>query len=387
MSELRVVEEPFKNSAGITGDGDTRRGWRRLLLSLLIGVLLVAVSVPLWLWLDYRQNNVVSSNAWVRGRIAYMGVPVEGVVADVLVMDGEPVRNGQVIARLWDRDLQAQLASAHARLEQAGRELEVERLAIAQERRRLQSVAAKASAQLAAAEARADNAKERHEVLASLADAGATSREGIREAATERRAAAAEWEAAKAAHHSAMVDQEGLSVRESGIAVFESRMASARAEVAERQAALEKRLIRAPENGRVVRRLAEPGTSLDLGDPVLSLWLGDGVWIEAWVDEADLSDVKVGSTASVTVKSLPGRVLTGVVEAVSAAPDFTVPESDIPQPFHARMRNTPVFLVRIAMDDAAAHLVPGLSAVVGIRIADERLPQLASASAKRTVSQ
>jgi multidrug resistance efflux pump len=316
-----------------------------------------------------------------------MGVPVEGVVADVLVMDGEPVRNGQVIARLWDRDLQAQLASAQARLEQAGRELEVERLAIAQERRRLQSVAAKASAQLAAAEARADNAKERHEVLASLADAGATSREGIREAATERRAAAAEWEAARAAHHSALVDQEGLSVRESGIAVFESRVASARAEVAERQAALEKRLIRAPENGRVVRRLAEPGTSLDVGDPVLSLWLGDGVWIEAWVDEADLSDVKVGSTASVTVKSLPGRVLTGVVETVSAAPDFTVPESDIPQPFHARMRNTPVFLVRVAMDDAAADLVPGLSAVVGIRIADEPLPQLASASAKRTVSQ
>ena len=370
MSDQSAIEPASENATPPGDPASWRRRLRRYLSVLTIAVLVFALSAPLVLWLQYRQGNVVSHNAWVRGQVTYMGAPLDGVVADIRVDDGDHVQAGEPMARLWDLQLQARVRSAQAQLEQASRELEIERLAIAQERRRLTSLVARARAQRAAAKAEADDARERYEVLASLAGVGATSREDIREAEAAHRSSGAEWEAAQAVHSSAVVDYEGLRVREQGIAVFESRVATARAELAERQAALEKSVIRAPDHGRVVRRLAEPGTSLEVGDPVVSVWIGDRVWVEAWVDEADLADVKVGNAASVTVKPFPDRVFNGVVEAVGMAPDFAVPESDVPQPVHSRMRNSPVFLVRIAIDDPQGDLVPGLSAVVGISIAE-----------------
>ena len=44
------------------------------------------------------------------------------------------VRAGQVVARLEDRHFEAKVRQASSQLEKAGRELEVERLAIANER-------------------------------------------------------------------------------------------------------------------------------------------------------------------------------------------------------------------------------------------------------------
>jgi multidrug resistance efflux pump len=302
-------------------------------------------------------------------------------VADVLVDAGDRVRSGQVMAYLKDQQLQARVQSRESQLQKASLELEVERLAIEQERRKLQGRVAEATAELAAAEAqvqaaesRAEDAREHHEVAASLAEAGATAREKVREAEADRRtaeallvAAMAEWEAAKAALHSSKVQSEGLSVREERVAVLESRVAAARAELEERKADLEATKIRAPDDGWVVRRIVEPGTSLEIGQPIVSVWLGDDVWVEAWIDEEDLSDVKVGSAAEVTLKPFPDRVYTGVVEAVGVSTDYEVPESEVPQPRHSRMRRTPVFLVRVTLDDPTEDLVPGLSAVVAIR--------------------
>lgn len=363
------------NEASIESGVPTRysRKPRRTLLIIAISVLTIAVITPLILWVSYRYGTVVSHNAWIRGHITYMGTPREGIVADVLVHDGDHVQAGEVLARLSDRQLQARLLSAQAELEKAVRELEVERLAIKQERRQLKSKIAEASAQLAAHKARADDAREHYEALAPLEKSGASSREDIRQAEANLRTTAAEWEAAKAVHRSVLIQHEGLSVREAGIAMFESRVATARAEVAERQADLEDTVIVAPDEGRVVRRLAEPGTSLEVGDPVISVWIGNKLWVEAWVDEDSLSDVKVGNMATIRVKSFPDRVFYGKVEAVGMAPDFAVPESDVPQPFHSRMRNDPVFLVRIGLIDPGDELLPGLSAVVGIDI-NEALP-------------
>jgi len=378
----QAIARPFSENDTEADVHPAGRGkLRRLLLVLAVGAGLLIVIAPLFLWMHYRHGYVVSRNAWVRGHVAHIGAPQDGVVAEVLVDDGDRVEAGQVMARLRDRQLQAKLESAQSQLEQATRELEVERLAIKQERRRLQSEMAKATAQRKAAASRADEAKERHKVLASLAGVGATSREKIREAEAERRTSAAESDAAQADQNSAWVEYQGLSVRERRISVLESRVATARADVAERQAVLEESRIRAPDAGRVVRRTVEPGSSLEVGEPVMSVWIGDQVWVEAWVNEEDLADVKVGNAARITVKPYPDRVFYGVVEAVGVAPDYEVPESDVPQPYHQRMRTSPVFLVRIALEDPDGHLIPGLSAVVGISVTEELPPHLTSPAA------
>lgn len=354
---------------------------RRILKSVLLGGAALALAAPVVLWASYRYRHVVSRDALVKGHIAEVGIPIDGVVSSVLVDAGDRVRAGQVLARLEDRHLQAELQQARSKLEKATRELEVERLAIENERRRLESWVTEASArsgasraQVEAAQSRADDAKRQHELQQTLAQKGFIAREQVRETESVQRTALAlvavaeaERKASVAAHHSAEVESEGLAVREERATVLESEIAAFEAEVAVAEAQLEGTLIRAPEDGAVVRRIVEPGGSVVVGQAVFSLWMGEKLWVEAWIDEDDLSQVAVGSPATVTLSAYPDREFSGIVESISVSTDVEMPETEVPQPRRERMRGTPVVGVRIRLDEPGEGLLPGLSGVVAIR--------------------
>jgi len=163
------------------------------------------------------------------------------------------------------------------------------------------------------------------------------------------------------------VESDGLKVREERITVLDSEISALRAELAVADADIEGTLIRAPADGWVVRRIAEPGTSVVVGQPLISFWIGEEVWVEAWIDETDLAHVQVGSPARITLKPYPDRVFAGVVERIGVSTDFELPDTDVPQPRHTRMRGTPVVGVRVRLEEPGEGLFPGLSAVVGIR--------------------
>jgi multidrug resistance efflux pump/acetyl esterase/lipase len=343
--------------------------------------LLMALLVPLGLWIHYRSTNVVSRDAVVRSHIADVGARVDGVVKSVEVDAGDHVRAGQVVARIEDSNFKAKVAQAASQLERAIRKLEVERLAIENERQRLSSslrgVSADFSAARAgvqAAESRAEEAQRQVELQKSLVSKGLVPAERARSAETELRTALAlvaesraEASAAGAGADLARVESNGLSVREKRISVLESEIAALRADLAAAEANLEGTVIRAPDDGAVVRRIVQPGGSTTVGQPIIALWVGEQIWVEAWVDEDDLADIGVGSPAVVTFKSYPDREFTGVVESLGVSTDFELPDSAVPQPRSERMRSTPLISARIQLDDPADDLFPGLSAVVGIR--------------------
>jgi membrane fusion protein (multidrug efflux system) len=141
--------------------------------------------------------------------------------------------------------------------------------------------------------------------------------------------------------------------------------AQARLERAE--ADLDSASIRAPEDGSIVRRIVQPGGSVEAGQPIIVMRLGHDVWIEAWVDEDDIGFVRLGSIATVTFHSLPGREFTGVVDNIGLTTDLEVPAADVPKPRSSRMRSAPVVGLRIRLEKPPPELVPGLSAVVAIR--------------------
>jgi len=371
---------PIAGPEGVSFRGRSRR-LRRTVAAAVVCAVILAVGVPVGLWARYRFTYVVSRNALVKGYIANVGAQLDGVVTSVEVDAGQSVQAGQVMARFEDHHLQAAVQRAQSRLEKAVRELEVERLAIVQERRRLDSRVTEASArsaaataQVEAAQSEADNARTRYELRQSLAQGGVIPQEELRTAEAALRTAdalgstaKAEKEAAEAAAYLAQVESEGLAVRQEHIVVMEAEVAALRAELALAEADLKAALIRAPEDGWVVRRIVEPGTSVVVGQPVVALWIGKELWVEAWIDEGDLSQVTTGSTAKVTLKPYPDRVFSGRVESIGVSTDYELPDTAVPEPRHARMRAAPVVCVRIRLEDAPAGLFPGLSAVVGIR--------------------
>jgi membrane fusion protein, multidrug efflux system len=341
---------------------------------------LVLVATPIGLWIHYQSAYVMSRNAMVRGHLSEIGTRLEGVVTRVEVDAGERVTAGQILAHLEDRHFRAEAQEAQAELEGLQRELEVERSAIIYEERRLQNQLEEAAAnleaaaaQVAAAESQADDARAFHKARNSLLATGAIPSEEVRNAQAKSRTADALAKAAKAEHAAAQsteqrarLDSDGFAIRKQRIGVLEAGVRRAQARLTAAHADLEGALIRAPADGAVVRRIVEPGGSVDVGQPIMSLRLGDDVWIEAWIDEDDIAEVNVGSVAKVTLQSFPKREFTGVVDKIGLTTDFEMPPSEVPQPRFARMRGAPVVGVGIRLQNPPAELLPGLSVVVGI---------------------
>lgn len=341
----------------------------------------VLVATPIGLWLNYQSDYVMSRNAMVRSQLAQIGARLQGVVTSIEAEEGERVSAGQILARLEDRHIRADAQQAQAELEGLKRELEVERSAIIHEEQqlenRLREATAKvnsAAADLEAAQSRADDARAAHEVRLSLWGAGFVSREAVRDAQAKSstadalvKGAHAEREAARVAAKRAQLDAAGLAIRKQRIGVLEAGVMRAQARLAAAQANLEATLIRAPADGAVVRRIVEPGGSVDIGSPILSFWIGKDVWVEAWLDEDDIGEVKIGSAARVTLQSFPGREFHGTVDKIGLTTDYEMPASEVPQPRSVRMRGAPVVGVSIRLENPPRELLPGLSAVVGIR--------------------
>jgi membrane fusion protein (multidrug efflux system) len=206
---------------------------------------------------------------------------------------------------------------------------------------------------------------------------GVVSREDVRDAETQQLSAAARFDeakanslAAKSAGQTVRLEGEALAIQERRIGVLEADLLRAQARVARAEADVDSALIRAPENGSIVRRIAQPGGSVEAGVPIIAMKLGEDVWVEAWVDEDDIGSVGLASVATVSFHSLPGREFTGVIDQIGLTTDLEVPDADVPKPRSTRMRSAPVVGVRIRLEHPPPELVPGLSAVVAIRKAE-----------------
>ncbi|HET7608988.1 MAG TPA: HlyD family efflux transporter periplasmic adaptor subunit [Gammaproteobacteria bacterium] len=341
---------------------------------------LALLAAPIVAWLHYQSVHVTSMNAAVRGHIAELGTPLTGLVASVEVDAGDRVAAGQVLVRLDDRTFRAEVNEAAAELEGLQRKIDVERAAIAhellqveqEEQGALANVAA-ARAQNSAAESQAQNARRLHEARQSLAASGVISNQDLLNAETGSRTAQALVQEARAkqlaalsAEESARLTRDGLAIRERGIGVLEAEVQRARARLAKAEADLDSASVRAPEAGGILRRIIQPGASVEVGQPLMSMWLGREVWVDAWIDEDDISSVRVGDPATVSLRSLPDRELAGVVDKIGLATDLEMP-SEVPQQRTQRMSATPVVGIRVRLLDPPDDLVPGLSAVVAIR--------------------
>lgn len=344
-------------------------------------LLMVAVAVtPLVAWWHYESNFITSRNALVKGELTRVGSRLEGVVRSVEVADGERVLQGQTLVRLESAHYEAEADQARARLEELQQGLAVEQATIAYEARRLESQlqeakseVAAAEAQLTAAESRADDASGFHAARLSLLKKGAISGEVVRDAEAKRRtaealvnAAKAEEAASRSAERKVDLESEGLAIRHQRMRVLEAQVRYAEAQLAEAQSNLDDTIIKAPVNGAVVQRIVQPGGSLDVGQPIMLLRLGNDAWIEAWVDESDLGRILVGSKASVTLDSYPDQEFSGVVEKIGLTTDFEIPTAAVPQPRDTRMRAAPVVGVAIRLDAPPEDLRLGLSAIVSI---------------------
>jgi multidrug efflux pump subunit AcrA (membrane-fusion protein) len=200
--------------------------------------------------LEYESVPVVvqaPGSIQPRNRVT-LASQINGSVREVRVRAGDEVSRGQVLATLDARDAESQKAAAQAAIEEAN-------AALAEARQSLQA----SEKMLAAARASAELAESTLARYQKLFDAHSVSPQELDEARTRRNASTADV-AAREAMAAAARDR---------IRQIEARVVQARAQLGRADVVLGWTVVSAPESGRVAQRLADPGSAIFPGSPLL----------------------------------------------------------------------------------------------------------------------
>jgi HlyD family secretion protein len=298
--------------------------YRRLRIALSIVLLVIAAS-PGVLWFFSRAEANVESdarefNAGRRPRVVVAPGRIEpkdgvleiaapatslgpAIVAQLHVRQGEWVGEGQLLATLSARDeLQAAVATSGKRIEVAqAKLLAVRSSAKEDDIRALRSEVASEEANLAQVEADTRRALQLHDE--NILSAAAMDAQRARLAMTTRAVEA------KRARLKAL-----SSVRPADVAVAEAELQAARADAEESRAKLERTLVRAPREGRVLAIYAYPGQSVGEAG-VLALGQTTEMFVDAEVMEEDLGRTLIGQPVRITGEGL-AHPTSGTVEEI-----------------------------------------------------------------------
>jgi membrane fusion protein, multidrug efflux system len=316
-------------------------GGRKRTVFIIMGVVLlglVAVGVRRWI---FSLSHVSTDNAQVDGHIVPILPKVGGYVIEVRTDENRPVKAGDTLVVLDDRDYRARLAQAEADLAVA--------LAGVSNRARV----GQAEAQVAQAQANAEKAHADLERIKPLAEKDIVPKQALDAAEAAARAADAALAAAQAALLGA-----------------DARVAAARA--ARDQAALNLSYTRisAPAEGVVSKKTVEVGQLVQPGQPLMSVVpLGD-VWVTANLKETQTADVTPGDPVDFTVDAYGGRHFGGHVESLSPATGARfslLPPDNATGNFTKVVQRVPVRIRLDGQNDPARPLRPGMSVAVTIK--------------------
>jgi RND family efflux transporter MFP subunit len=316
-------------------------------------------------------GQAIQAPGWLEAAPYYTAATAltDGVIAEVLVLEGQTVEQGQAVARLVPDDALIALAAAEAELATAEAELAVAqanlraaqtdwenpvereravaatRAQLAETRAQLEQLPALIDAERAmlkrmeAELARATRAQEggaanelevivlTQRVAGQAATLRATEqRRGILEAQRDR--LRAEVAAAARNFELRVAEQRDLDLARAGVQRAGASRMRAQARVDEAQLRVDRLTITAPISGAVQRRLKLPGDKVMLAMDaphsahVLHLYQPDKLQARVDVPLADASQMFVGQLCEVIVEVLPDTTFQGVVDRITYEADL-----------------------------------------------------------------
>lgn len=300
-----------------------------------------------------EDEGVIRLNGRIEAVTVDLAPKVSGRVSQVLVREGDRVRAGQLLAKLdlGETAIAVERESAAVRaaqsreedLQQGSRQSEIDAASAEVAERR-------AAAELAVKEV------SRQEFLVG------------RKVGPQRDLDRARADA-KRAQAALRASEERLKLVRSG--PREKQTQAAGADTDRAQAALEQSIsiareneIRAPADGVIVHRLAEPGQLVAPGQPAITLAFADRLYVRTFIPETKLGQVRMGMPAQVKVDAFEGREFAARISEISPRAEFTPKAVETPE--------ERVNLVYAAKADLTGGwnqpLVPGQPAEVFVRV-------------------
>lgn len=319
-------------------------------------------SVPVEVTL--AANGTMSATLLLSGEItplrqAEVKSKVAGTVDSVSVMEGDRVRKGDLLITLDSRDQGAQVSQAQAAVQAAQARVSQTEAGLGLQSTTTQTQIQQSAMQLGQAQegllqaqASFANASRELDRMKVLYDRGAASRQQMEGLQLQYDLAKSRVEIAR---QQVEMARQGVKLSRAGTAqntIRAEEQKGARAALAQARANLEAAqlqydhcFIRSPIDGTVTTRATDPGEAVSAGgsDSLMVITDNSVVYFEGPVGEEEAGDLRIGSSARVTVDALPGKLFSGKVAALVPAAD---PRSH-------------TFKVRINVPDPTAQLRAG----------------------------
>jgi membrane fusion protein (multidrug efflux system) len=299
-----------------------------------------------------------TDDAYVKADSTIIAPKVSGYIAEVRVADNEPVKAGQLLARIDDRDFRAALnqakadvAACDAAVKNLDAQIELQQPLIQQQ-----------SAEVDAAEATLKFAREEQARYDNLMKSGSGTIQRAQQTDAALRAQTAQLQQGKS----------GLMAANKKIEVLATQRAQAIAQLdharaVEQQATLNLSYtqITAPVEGTVGARTLRVGQYVQAGTQLMAVVPLDQVYVVANFKETQLTHVRNGQPVAMTIDSFHGRKLKGHVDSLSPASGLEfalLPPDNATGNFTKIVQRVPV---KIVLDDHGLNglLRPGMSAV------------------------
>ena len=299
-----------------------------------------------------------TDDAYVKADSTIIAPKVSGYIAEVLVSDNEPVKAGQLLARIDDRDFRtalnqakADVAASEAAVRNLNAQIELQQPLIQQQ-----------AAEVDAAEANLKFAQEERARYDDLMKSGSGTVQRAQQTDAALRAQTAQLQQGKA----------GLIAANKRIEVLSTQHAQAVAQLdharaVEEQAALNLSYtqITAPVDGTVGARSLRVGQYVQAGTQLMAVVPLDAVYVVANFKETQLTNVRNGQPVELQVDSFHATTLKGHVDSLSPASGLEfalLPPDNATGNFTKIVQRVPV---KIVLDDQSLKglLRPGMSAV------------------------
>jgi membrane fusion protein (multidrug efflux system) len=299
-----------------------------------------------------------TDDAYVKADSTIIAPKVSGYISEVLVVDNEPVKAGQLLARIDDRDFKtslnqakADVTASEAAVRNFSAQIELQEPLIQQQ-----------AGEVDASEANLKFAQEERTRYDGLMKSGSGTIQRAQQTDAALRAQTAQLQQGKS----------GLIAANKRIEVLSTDRARAVAQLdharaVEQQAALNLSYtqITAPVNGTVGARSLRVGQYVQAGTQLMAVVPLDAVYVVANFKETQLTHVRNGQPVELYVDSFQTTRLKGHVDSLSPASGLEfalLPPDNATGNFTKIVQRVPV---KIVLDDQSLNglLRPGMSAV------------------------
>jgi membrane fusion protein (multidrug efflux system) len=335
----------------------SRQAIRRVALALAVALGIAAAADFAHYYLTTGRYLETTDDAYVKADSTIVAPKVSGYIAQVLVSDNEPVKAGQLLARIDNRDFRtalnqakADVAAAEATVRNLDAQIGLQQPLIQQQ-----------AAEVNAAEANLKFAEEERARYDELMKSGSGTIQRAQQTDAALRARTAQLQQGKAGLIAANKKVEVLSTdRAKAVALLDH------ARAVEEQAALNRSYtqITAPVDGTVGARSLRVGQYVQAGTQLMAVVPLDAVYVVANFKETQLTHVRTGQPVELTVDGFHSTRLKGHIDSLSPASGLEfalLPPDNATGNFTKIVQRVPV---KIVLDDHSlkGQLRPGMSA-------------------------